>query len=93
MRYIVVSPEMESVIPITDDGRGPVEPYCDVALVDAANRNEARWKAWRTWKQHGADWPAEASDNDWFPTRGLQVEEAPGENPDPYKPFVNIEEE
>ncbi|KKL92123.1 hypothetical protein LCGC14_1887810 [marine sediment metagenome] len=39
--WVVVSGVMSEMIPITDDGLGPIEEWCDVVGVEAATRRKA----------------------------------------------------
>ncbi len=42
MKYLVYTPEYGTVIPILDDGTGPMEYGCDVLHVRARNRRAAK---------------------------------------------------
>ena len=41
MKWYVVSPEYEEVVPILDDGTGPTEYGCDCVEVEANSKREA----------------------------------------------------
>lgn len=69
--YLLVSPTMSDMIPITDDGRGPVEEWCDVACVLAENKKEARksWRKLEKWRDRSQD------EYGWPPHWGIKAEE------------------
>lgn len=41
-RYYVITPEYGEVVPVTDEGQGPMEYGSDVIEIEARNRSEAR---------------------------------------------------
>lgn len=53
--YLVVSEELSEVIPILDDGSGPLEYYKIVVLVSTSSRGKAKWLAWQTDKSFDYD--------------------------------------
>lgn len=56
-RYVVVGPQMTEKVDIgLDDGTGPIEDYRDVFLVDAPNRNTARWASYKEALRRGSNW-------------------------------------
>ena len=50
--WSVTSPEFGEVIPILDDGSGPMEYGCDYALVIAPTKRAARSLAVRAWRKN-----------------------------------------
>lgn len=72
--YYVVSPEWGEIVPVTDEGEGPMEYACDVVEVEASNRADARvlgLKLLRTRPCYHR-WHGYNSDNDFA---GLKVEQ------------------
>lgn len=69
--YIVVSPEMSKMVPITDDGLGPIEDFCCVVSVDADSKTEARKIAIKSPEMR--DWVDDARSDDKNPFAGLKV--------------------
>jgi hypothetical protein len=41
MRWLVITPEYDEVVPILDDGTGPIEYGCDVIEIEAESRRDA----------------------------------------------------
>jgi hypothetical protein len=73
--YFVVGPEEETVIPILDDGTGPIEVGCSVWEGYAQNAKEAKRLAWRYFREQGAKF---LDDNyPGHPMRGVKVERVP----------------
>jgi hypothetical protein len=74
--YSVTSPEVGAKIRITDDGDGPIEYWCEWALVLAANKREAKLVAVRGETEDGSleDWVKEARNDCINPFSGLKVE-------------------
>jgi hypothetical protein len=62
---------MNEVIPITDDGMGPLEYFCCAVSVEARNREEAKRIAIKTPEM--ARWVEEARDNGKNPFAGVSV--------------------
>lgn len=88
-RYMVIGPERGVVIPVTDFGEGPTEYGCDVYLVDAPNRREARWAAFREAKRTNAHWWRDLCDD--HPMRGVKVEAADDVTLDDWGPTYYID--
>ena len=74
--YSVTSPEMGAKQRITDDGDGPMEYWCEWALVLAANKRDAKLLAIRGETVDGGmhDWVKEARYCGINPFSGLKVE-------------------
>jgi len=53
--FLVISETLYDIIPITDDGQGPLEPYCLCELVAADTREQARWDVYQTYTQYNAN--------------------------------------
>jgi hypothetical protein len=58
--YEVLSPEMGAVQPVTDDGEGPMEYWCDWVMVLATNKRDAMIQAikhpdFKEWRQEARD--------------------------------------
>lgn len=95
MNCVVVTPTYWVKIPILDDGSGPSEPAADVCLVlGAKTRKEAKWAAYRVWKQQGTDWVVDARSDGVHPLTGLTIEPWPDDAGDDiidlkaWSPFV-----
>ena len=78
-KYLVYTPEYGTVIPILDDGSGPMEYGADVMLVRAQNARRAKVlavRAWRRkpWKQ--ARWLHDCLSDGRSPFVGLKAERA-----------------
>jgi len=69
--YIVISPEVGTVIPILDDGSGPTEYGCCVVSVEANNRREALKKAINT--EELSEWVNDQRSDGKNPFSGLAV--------------------
>ena len=67
--WLVVSPEYGDVIPVTDDGQGPMEYGADVVHVEAETRRDALLLGVMLFRQHGARYLSDC-DN---PYAGVQV--------------------
>lgn len=74
MMYVVLSPLISTVVPVCDDGTGPVEVGRDAYLVDAANAHDARWDAYRLAERRGDAWPALNRGDGLHPLHGCTVE-------------------
>lgn len=48
--YLVVSEQLEDVIDLDGYGNGPTEPYCQVEVVAAKSREQARWQVYQEYK-------------------------------------------
>lgn len=73
-RYYVISPEYGETIPILDDGTGPMEYGCDVVVVNARTKREAKIigvKAMRKKQQGWFGWCGSEYGN---PFAGIKVE-------------------
>ena len=80
--YLVITPPYDILIPILDDGTGPVESHCDVLEIEAINPREAKINAVREWRrmQHNghwrdARWIRDQQSNNANPFSGLKVED------------------
>lgn len=71
-RYYVVSPEWGEVVPVTDEGQGPMEYGCDVVEVEATSRADARVLGLKLLRERPCyhRWHGYNSDNDFA---GLRV--------------------
>lgn len=74
-KFLVITPEYGTVIPILDDGTGPMEYGCDVLHVRARNRRAAKVLAVRAWRRKGR-YSLWVNRNDGNPYVGLKVEPA-----------------
>jgi hypothetical protein len=74
--YSVISPEMGEIVPVTDDGQGPMEYWNEWALVLASNKREAKILAVRGEVIDGGmwDWVKEARQYDINPFSGMEAE-------------------
>ena len=72
--YFVISPEMYEVIPILDDGTGPLEYFQCVAAIEAESKRDAKVLALR--HPDMRDWVHGARGDDMNPLSGFTVEEA-----------------
>ncbi len=72
MKYIVVTPEYSTVIPILDDGSGPIEYGRDVWEGEADNMKEAKIKAIKSIEFRR--WVKEARSDNRNPFSGLRAE-------------------
>ena len=70
--YLVISPEMSDIIPILDDGSGPVEVFCCAASVEASTKREAKIKA--ITHPDMKRWVGEQRSDGHNPFTGLRVE-------------------
>jgi len=73
-RYYVITPEFEVVIPILDDGTGPIEPARDVVEVEAPNKREAIRLGYHELKKIHNGWINYYRDTDRNPFVGLFAE-------------------
>ena len=71
--YYVVTPEYEQVVPILDDGTGPVELVSDVAYVEAKNQREALVFGVRELRRDKSKWLRAQTINECSPFTGLKV--------------------
>ena len=69
--YEVISPEMGRVEPVTDDGQGPMEYWCDWVCVLAINARDARSQAVK--HPDFKSWVQEARDSDINPFSGVEA--------------------
>lgn len=51
--YLVVSETLYEKVPILDYGEGPLEPYRICELVNAKNKSQATYLAWKKNDKHG----------------------------------------
>ena len=72
--YFVVSPTMSYVVPILDDGTGPIEEGACVVSVEARTKRDARKLAVK--HPDMADWVDMARGDDQNPFSGLDVWDA-----------------
>lgn len=72
-RFYVISPEMSVVIPICDDGTGPMEYGCDVVEVEARTKRDARHLGFKLMREAKMAWATEHEDG--CPFAGMKVEE------------------
>ena len=70
--YYVVSPEMSEVVPVCDDGSGPLEVFCCVAEVDAPTKREAIRQAIRD--PNMTEWVEQQRGDSKNPFAGLKCE-------------------
>jgi len=49
--YVVASREIGTVVPVLDDGSGPIEYGCEVLYVRARSRQRAKVLALRAWRR------------------------------------------
>ncbi len=70
--WLVCSPEYGEVIPITDEGQGPMEYGCDVVHVLAETRRDALLMGVLLFRQQGARYLDRYSDEN--PYAGVKVE-------------------
>lgn len=68
--WLVVSPEYGEVIPVTDDGQGPMEYGSDVVFVEAATRRDALLLGVALFRKQGAKYLYDAEN----PYAGVKVE-------------------
>ncbi len=68
----VVSPEMSEVVPVTDDGQGPLEYFCDVECVAAPTKRKAIALGVARMKK----WPHEARSDGCNPFAGVTAKNA-----------------
>jgi hypothetical protein len=74
MRHWWVStPEFGVMVPLLDDGTGPLEYQCDVVCVDAATRREAIVAGVKKMRAEGAKW---FESHDGNPFVGIKAESA-----------------
>lgn len=85
--YIVCTGTMTEVIPICDDGSGPIEDWRDCTYVYAKTKNRAKWLAYRHfcrmscsnrlkyWEK--SKWPKAIQENNWHPLHGFTAQELP----------------
>lgn len=78
--YMVYSPEMRHTVPIMDDGSGPSEYGCCVAMVEATSRREAISKAIHDPEM--SPWVQEQRESDRCPFAGLRAEPYPHKDED-----------
>ena len=71
--YYVVTPEYEQVVPILDDGTGPVELVSDVAYVEARTQREALVVGLRELRRDGSKWLRAQTINKCSPFTGLKA--------------------
>lgn len=72
-RWLVITPEYESVVPLLEDGSGPTEIACNVVEVKAATRREALIKGVRELRKRKDGWMAEQKSNNANPFTGLKA--------------------
>ena len=76
MKYLVISPEYQLLMPILEDGTGPTESTCDVVEVEAQNKRQACILGLRELKKIPRGWINWYRDSDSNPFVGLKVEAA-----------------
>lgn len=70
----MVTPEYGEIVPVTDEGEGPMEYGCDAVCVDAKGRVQAKVIAVREMRRRGMEY---INDNpDRSPFTGLEVRSA-----------------
>ena len=69
--WLVASPEYGEVIPVLDDGTGPMEYGCDVVFVEAESRTDALLMGVMLFRQKGARYLRYFDEN---PYAGIKVE-------------------
>ncbi len=71
--WLVVSPEYGTVIPVCDDGTGPMEYGAATIYIEAATKHDAILLGVKAMKARGDDWLADAE----CPYTGVTAEPVP----------------
>lgn len=70
-RWLVITPEYGTVVPVLDYGQGPEEFGCDVIEIEAVSRRDALLLGVKEMRRLGCGWFGDVSEN---PYTGITVE-------------------
>ena len=81
-RYWVITPEYGDVVPVTDEGQGPMEYGCDVIEIEAENARDALLLGVKAMRANSATYRW-YQNCDGSPFAGVRVELVPSEEEAP----------
>ena len=76
-RWWVVSPEYGTVVPVCDDGTGPMEYGCDAVEVEADTKRDALLLGVQELLKRDDSWPSVNRQDGQPPWAGMRVEPSP----------------